>query len=417
MDKTYFNNYKSVKEKFNYFYKGYNIKYLVPGYLGFLFAGEKPLTRDVFKEFYISTQSIDLSEVLISDQYSTLITYLIDRSDYRDLTLAAKELFENSEVINLTTLSKKNISPIGITYIKHFWIATWIVLTRSIGKGITSKLFYIALTIKILNQISVVEKTKITTIKRYVCFNSAYKEEAVLTAYFNKRNIETITLQHGVFCNFKLSIPFDIINHENLTANKLLCWGQSTIDYMQDKGMDKSRFILAGNLKYKKIDLGHINQRFGRCLVLLGRSNYIETNNKLLESLTEFNIKTDNSITFYVKKHPFLMDQDHKQYANITNNMIFLGREHSVQEVLESDLVDFSIAVNTTAYYESLALGKPCFRWTESENEDFYGMDDKFRTIEEFENLIKVSKEKDQRQILAEVKQVIQYIFNPNLTL
>lgn len=417
MDQTHFNTYKSVKKKFDYTYKGYNLQYLVPGYLGFLFSGETPTGRDVFKEFYTSGQSIDFSKAL-ETKASTLITYLINRTDYKELALAAQELYSDSEVVNLSELPQKRISLFSITYIKHFWLACWIILSHSIGSGIISKLYYMALCIKILNQIEWIEKTKSTPqIKRYVCFNSAYKEEAVLTAYFNKLNIETITMQHGIFCDFKLTIPFDIINHENLTAQKLLCWGQSTVDYMSARGMDASRFILEGNLKYKNIEIGNIHQTFRHCLVLLGRGNYIDTNNKLLEALTKFNKQNENPIVFYIKKHPFLMDEEHKQFANISNNMIFLGKEHSTQEILKSDLVDFSIAVNTTAYYESLALGKPCLRWSEAENEEFFGMDDKFTNIEEFSQKINLLKKMNTSEIQSEVKKVIKYIFNPNLTI
>lgn len=415
MDQTFFNTYKSVKERFDYTYKSYNLKHLIPGYLGFIFSGETPSGRDVFKAFYTCCQTIDLAKVLDVKQ-PTLISYLINRTDYRDLAYAAKELYPESEVIDLSSLPKRKISPFSITFIKHLSLSLWLIFSHSIGQKTIQKLYYTALTIKILNQIELMERAKNADhIKKYICFNSAYKEEALLTAYFNKRGIETITLQHGIFCDFKLLIPFDIINHENLTSQKLLCWGQSTIDYMSSKGMDESRFILEGNLKYKNIQINNINQTFKRCLVLLGRGNYIETNNKLLETLTEYNKQHHNSIVFYIKKHPFLMDEEHKKFADINSHMIFLGREHSVQEVLKSDLVDFSIAVNTTAYYESLALGKPCLRWTEAENEEFYGMDDKFENMNEFTEKIGSLKAMDAANIQTEVKKVIKYIFNPHL--
>lgn len=417
MDQTYFNKYKAIKSKYDYTYKGYNLSSLIPGYLGFVFSGETPIGRDVFKEFYTCNQILNVNKVVAED-HATVISYLIARSDYKDLAYSAKELYNDSTVVSLSDLSKEKISFFSFTFIKHFWLAVMLILSRSIGSTINEKLFFIALTVRLLNQIKKIEAIKVTTlVKKYICFNSAYKEEALLTAYFNKRNIETITMQHGIFCDFKLHIPFDIINHENLTAQKLLCWGQSTVDYMEKRGMDSSRFILEGNLKYKDIEIGNINQYFRRCLVLLGRGNYINTNNRLLEMLTHFNEQSGNSIVFYIKKHPFLMDEEHKQYADISKNMVFLGREHSVQEVLKSDLVDFSIAVNTTAYYESLALGKPCLRWTDEENEEFYGMDDKFDSEKQFIERISNLKSMDQAKIATEIKKVIQYIFNPNLKL
>ena len=110
------------------------------------------------------------------------------------------------------------------------------------------------------------------------------------------------------------------------------------------------------------------------------------------------------------------MDVEHKSFASISDNMIFLGREHSVQEVLRSDMVNFTIAVNTTAYYESLALGKISLRWSESENEEFIGMDDKFLNLPEFETKLDEFAEKPESEIRQEMKNIIKYVFNPELS-
>lgn len=278
-----------------------------------------------------------------------------------------------------------------------------------------TRLNLIAILLRILNQITMLERTKQSiVIDRYICFNSAYREESILTQYFNKRKIETVTLQHGIFCEYKLLVPFDYINFENMIASEVLCWGQATVDYFVTNGIDASRLIMSGNPKYKDIKITEVKQSFKHCLVLLGRGLYVDTNNKLLEMLSAYNKKHNCDIVFYIKKHPFLTDEEHRQYANISQNILFLGREHSVEEILKSSLVDFSISVNTTAYYESLALGKPCFRWVESENEDFYGMDDKFKNLDNFEDKINHFKSMNQSSIVGEMQRVIRYIFNPD---
>lgn len=415
VDKAFYNRYKSIKESFDYVYKGYNLKYLVPGYLTFIFAGESSSARDVFKEFYTGTQLLDLSK--ISEVKSPhIITYLINRADYKDLADAASKLYPDSDVINIESLPLKKVSCFSFSYIRHICKAFGIVFTRPLKESFMTKLFFVGLVTKLLNYIHLLEKSKFPeSVADYICFNSAYKEESILTLYFKKRNVETITLQHGIFCDFKLFIPFDYINFDNLIADKVLCWGQSTIDYLSSNGFDKSRLILMGNPKYLTASINHIDKSFTKCLVLLGRAIYIPTNNKLLTVLRDFNRKHNNKILFYIKKHPFLMDEEHKTFAGIADNMIFLGREHQTQEVLRSDMVNFSISVNTTAYYESLALGKLSFRWAESENEEFYGMDDKFNTIEEFELKMKEFELKSDNELKNEMKEVIKYVFNPNL--
>lgn len=415
MDTRYYNRYNNLLVHLDYTYRGYNIKYLIPGYLTCMFTDDAVTGRDVFKGFYEGVTFTDLSKVLQTEK-STAITYLINRKDYGDLAESVQKTYPDSDVTCLETLPKASYSPLGFSYLRHLLKALRIVFTRSIKESFTTKLYLVALLTNLFNQIKYLDKAHCSeSIKKYICFNSAYKEESLLTLYFKKRQVETFTLQHGIFCDFKQIIPFDIINMDNLIADKIMCWGQSTVDYLKTKGFDDSRFILMGNSKYKDAVIGEVDQSFRRCLVLLGRSVYIPSNDKLLALLQEFNRKYNNRILFYLKKHPFVVDAEHKAYASIADNMFFVGREHSVQEILRSDLVDFTIAVNTTAYYESLALGKISLRWSESENEDFYGMDDKFYDLAGLEDKINTFSSKPESEIRQEMKDVIKYVFNPEL--
>lgn len=344
------------------------------------------------------------------------MSFLINRSDYRDLAVAAQNSYPDSQVVNIESLPKMKNSIFRFSYFRHLIRASILAFTRSVNEPFMTKLFLVGLITRIFNYIDLVETAEPSKdVERYVCFNSAYKEESLLALYFKKRNIETVTLQHGIFCDFKKVIPFDYINLGNLIADKVLCWGQSTVDYLQSKGFELSRLILMGNPKYTDARIDSVNQTFRKCLVLLGRQLYISSNDKLLALLKEYNQKHNNRILFYLKKHPFLMDSDHKSFASIADNMIFLGKEHSVQEVLRSDMVDFTIAVNTTAYYESLALGKVSLRWSESENEEFVGLDDKFFSLEELEEKLKEFQDKPESELKEEMKKVIKYVFNPNL--
>lgn len=415
MDTRFYNRYKDLLSKLDYTYRGYNIGCLIPGYLTCMFTDDAVTGRDVFKGFYEGVKFTNLSQVLRTEK-STVITYLINRKDYGDLAESVRKTYPDSDVTCLETLDKVGYSPFGISYISHLLKAFRIIFSRSVKESFTTKLYLVAILTNLFNQVKYLDKVLCPpNVKKYICFNSAYKEESLLTLYFKKHKVETISLQHGVFCDFKQMVPFDIINMDNLIADKLMCWGQSTIDYLKTKGFDESRFILAGNSKYKDAEIGHVDQSFSKCLVLLGRSVYIPSNDKLLALLMEFNRKHGNKILFYLKKHPFVVDSEHKAFASITDNLFFVGREHSVQEVLRSDLVDFTIAVNTTAYYESLALGKISLRWSDSENENFYGMDDKFYDLAGFENKINYFKSKPESEIRREMKEVIKYVFNPEL--
>jgi len=415
MDSRYFERYNDLINKLDYTYKGYNLKHLLPGYFTWAFDDYSISAREIFKEFYKGTQLYDLTKVL-EVKTPTVITYLINRSDYRELAEAAQKSYPDSEILNIESLPQRKFPAFSFTYFGHLFKGLSIAFSRSIKESFTTKLYLAGIIIKIFNYIEILERYRFPeTAQQYICFNTAYKEESILTTYFKKHKVETITLQHGIFCDFKQVIPFDVINFANLISDKVLCWGQSTVDYLVSKGIDRNRLILMGNPKYKDISIENVEQSFTKCLVLLGRQIYVPTNDKLLALLRDYNRKNNNKILFYIKKHPFLMDSDHKSFASIADNMIFLGKEHSTLEVLKSGLVNFSIAVNTTAYYESLALGKVSLRWVETENEDFIGMDDKFLNIEEFESRLKQFSEIPETEIRKEMKDVIKYVFNPNL--
>lgn len=225
MDKRYYNRYKSLLEKLNYTYKGYNVKHLVPGYFTFLFSDDAISARDVFKEFYIGTQITDLSKVL-DTKSSSVISFLIDRDDYKDLANSVKSIYPDSSIVKLSGLPNKKVSFLSFSYLKHLLKASKLVFTRSINESFITKLFLIGLITKLFNQISVLDKVPCPqNIQRYICFNAAYKEESLLILYFKNRGIETISMQHGIFCDFKLIIPFDYINFDNMIADKLLFWG------------------------------------------------------------------------------------------------------------------------------------------------------------------------------------------------
>lgn len=411
MDVRFYDRYKSLISNLDYTYRGYNIKYLIPGYLTCLFTDDPIVGRDVFKGFYKSTSFFDLSKIL-QTRKETAITFLINRKDYEDLAVSLQQYYSDSDITCIESLQQVKCSPFSWSYLKHLTKAFRIIFGRSVKESLMTKIYLVSILTNLFNQIRFLDKVKCPdNLKRYICFNTAYKEESLLTLYFKQKNIETITLQHGIFCDFKDMIPFDIINLDNLISDKILCWGQSTADYLKTKGFEESRFIMMGNPKYKCSKITHVNQSFKKCLVLLGRSVYIPSNDSLLGLLQKFNKKHNNQILFYIKKHPFVVDAEHKQFASIADNMFFVGREHSVQEILKSDMVDFTIAVNTTAYYESLAVGKLSFRWSDAENEDFVGMDDKFYDLSEFEGLIKKYQIQNEESVREEMQSVINYVF------
>ena len=64
--------------------------------------------------------------------------------------------------------------------------------------------------------------------------------------YFSKKQIETYSLQHGVYFIYKKSKPIDMLLYKNFIAHKHLCWGDYTKKEFSSYGIKESQLLIAG---------------------------------------------------------------------------------------------------------------------------------------------------------------------------
>ena len=73
--------------------------------------------------------------------------------------------------------------------------------------------------LKELNSLSILEKTfkkykpANTSLLKFIAFNGPYGNDALLTEFFHKHGISTYSIQHGIFYDYKIQVPYDIINY------------------------------------------------------------------------------------------------------------------------------------------------------------------------------------------------------------
>lgn len=255
------------------------------------------------------------------------------------------------------------------------------------------------------NTLSELQKMDFSRVKKYVCEIDVNRFENLLTQYMNQQSIPTFTMEEGLFYVFKGNIPIDSVHYELLTSNYLLCWGQYVTDEYKSFGIKEERLKLAGYpRKVEKYHFRNDNHSFKRCVVLLARKQFDEANFKLLKILGEIS----GEYNFHLKLHPSCDFQKYKVFAD-NHNMIMVEKAKTINDCLNPEAFDWAIAVNTTAYYESLMKGVPCFRFEDDIYQLPYGYEDKFETVGQLSFMIDTLKSKDIDIYQKEIDAMLEY--------
>lgn len=228
------------------------------------------------------------------------------------------------------------------------------------------------------NTIDLLEKTGILP-QKFLCMSHTLGFDNLLTQYYKLRKIPTYSLQEGIYFFYGDNPPLDSILYENFETDKLLCWGQYTIDEYKKYGIDKKRFIISGYPKELALSNVVIKKTLRKCIVFLARNRYDSSNEKLIELLSKFSTKYE----FSLKLHPSCNFEYYNKLA-VGYKMSIIPSDKLINDTLNNVDYDFSIAVNTTVYYEALMRGLPCLRYQDESFVLMAGLDDVFTDSEQF---------------------------------
>ncbi len=406
-NETDYKRYKDIKAEFDIHHNGYNLQSLIAHDIArFAFLKKLPKIKSVFRWFVIPSHNYFAT--FFKHKYLTSNVYP-QRKDYCSLFgLIRKEL----------GISNKTIDYIYGKQIR--FVLSFKNIFKSIKEAYNAKeylnfieiLFFAACLTYYKNILDSFEKRLVSVTKTEYFFasNSSSTPDSILCLYFNKLGVKTYSFQHGAYSSFQSFVPMDIINIENMTSEKMLCWGQSTVDLMVDLGYDLNSLEITGNPRYKNIKLHSVKQSFKTGIVFLGRFIYDEENVKLLELLSDLQSKIEG-LKISVKPHPTLNEDKYKKLL-IALNLELIDKDKLLTELINSGKYDFAVSYNSTAYYEPLTRGIPCFRFSLNENENIFGMDDKFISASELEQQISQFKKMKSEDLLNKMKSVLQYVFN-----
>jgi hypothetical protein len=342
---TKYKKYKELKKFFNFEYRGFNMGEVMAMDIMASVCNKNFsfYLRHSISLIYRKKNFSILNDII--DEDLSLNTYTPNREYHRELTEKyVKKLNINSRIFFLNSLRSERYFDI-----KYFFSSMKIVLRSDNIFALKYIYFSILLSHhKIL--IDLILKENIKLPKSYYAFNSSTGLESLLTLYFKQKGVNTYSLQHGLYFSLNNPVP-NIINIENILADKVLCWGNYSIEEMVKFGVKKDRLIQFGNPKYTKI-IPYIKKNcLKRCLVLLSRQECNKGNIQLISMLT-----TMKNIKFDIKLHSTLNFEYYKNVTSQFTHINLIENNILLSEIFKKDY-DFSITYNTTTHYESLISG------------------------------------------------------------
>lgn len=392
-----FTNYTRLKIKIDFVYKGIYLNRAVALSLWNIAAGKKAYSfknnAKILSRLTIPPKSFELA----NDIYATFGWYT--RKDHKELfTSVINKLGNNVTCEYLLTWKRRFYLNLG----NIFHVSKYFFSLKESGLNLKNKLGLISEVVYYCNFIDELESVDTNRINKYLCTMSHMNLENVMTQFFNKKGINTYSLEEGIYFIFKNDIPLDCLIYENMETSHLLAWSQYVIDEYISYGINANRLLLAGYPKTVHFSEIKENNTFSKCMILLARKSYNEANMKLLEILSRYS----QDVEFFLKLHPSLDFSLYQEYAQ-NYGMSIIPMSETINECLDKDKFDFAIAVNTTAYYEALMRGVPCLRYNDGTFNLPKGCDDIFETSEEYYSKIAVIKKEYKTSYKKTVNQVL----------
>ncbi len=374
---------KLLFERLDVNHKGIKLNKVMCALIMFYSAGNykvlgswKTLSRFIF--------SLDTTEIEKDDLNSCLVTFGFypTRNDHQELmNTVVRRLGNDVSYFDVSRwrYNKISISPRNV--LKS--LANVFTRLKGIDISFKNKLLFAANLTYYINTIDRLGKIDATNVKKYLCLANSLDIENLLTQWLSARGVKTYSLMEGVYLIQDSELPIANIAFENLTSDIQLCWGQYSKDEFIKFGYPPERMDIAGYPKDVKGQALKNGNPFKKGVVLL--SQYImETQNlRLIDILSKYADRQE----FYLKLHPSL---DYGKYAKLAQErgMVMVPKNMTVNDCVDNTRFDFAIAISSSAYYEALMRGLPCFRYYDGSYSLMAGCDDLFDDEESYKRQV-----------------------------
>ncbi|RZA00859.1 MAG: hypothetical protein EOP47_12695 [Sphingobacteriaceae bacterium] len=400
-----FNLYLLLKKEYNFNRHGVNISHaLAPQLMQIAYniidINKLPLI-DIVRRFNKTLDVSLLKQAFLSAD--NVSTYVIERNDYKELL--------NSYFEGTNSLAQCALPSLG--YKRKFNPSTIIKVLVAVLLGNRDGTFrqkiylasYITFYLNVLDSLKAAFSDVDLRNKKYIPFNSAFDMEPLFAQFFKAHGAQTYHISHGLsYVSYYGDTPADAVNGENITADNILVWGESSKnDLVNNFNRNPVGIRITGNTKYPAKQIS-IKNTFKNGIVFLARPLYDNDNAGLIALLGEIGVR--HNIKFTFKAHPSSNIEVFKKAA-ADYNLMFLPKETTIRQVLELGMYDFAVAYNTTVYYEAMYYDTICLRYGVNENEVYHGLNDKFTNEKTFINLLEHFKAADTEAINTQITTVL----------
>lgn len=392
-----FERYKKLKSQYDFVYKGIHLNRVLSFDLWLLANSKKA------GFWFISLLKVFLAKDITKIEYNdNILTTFGDKSRTEYLKLYDNILSKIGSIASRNDMSKVG-NRLSFSTSSFSYFVKSLRLLNVTDLTFWQKCRLAVHTVYYCNTIDLLEKQPWSP-KKYLCMCHVLGIDNLLTQYFKQKNIPTYSLQEGIYFLFGENPPLDSILYENFETDNLLCWGQYTADEYQKYGIDKHRFRISGYPKELSSFDVVVKNPLRKCLVLLARESFNNSNIKLIELLSGFTDDYD----FYLKIHPSCNYSLYKRIAE-EKGLFMVPTEMTIGECLNNKEFDFSVAVNTTVYYEALMKGLPCFRYHDDSFVLMAGLDDVFENREQFRALVFSLEEASVNEYQQQIRDMLEY--------
>ncbi len=144
--------------------------------------------------------------------------------------------------------------------------------------------------IKFCSYLFVLEKIKKINFKRLVLFADMQPVENLLAQYFRLQNIETVTLQHGLYVEYKDMDTVNVINYKHCVSEFFLAWGNNT-KLLIEKYCPDTKAIICGKPKILMANNNHnVEVKNSFCLIVLDQNIFDKQNFEMIQCVKDSNI-------------------------------------------------------------------------------------------------------------------------------
>jgi hypothetical protein len=193
-------------------------------------------------------------------------------------------------------------------------------------------------------------------------------------------NVKTFTLQHGQYRILPDPENPDNEAYANFISDKLLCWGQATVNEFIRAGIEISRLEIVGWLK-PRARLNKIKRPSNNCFGVLLGGNSQQVNLQLIAHAEILSRKL--GLNYFVRLHPY---DNQKIYSSKVGGYFVDFNDERAEKYYQS--VDFNIAHMTGAIIESLENYVPCYIYKDNSLAPIFHVDSlNYEDVDQLERL------------------------------